>query len=44
MFYTVKIQSTMYPVTLNFKPQGKGDESIAHSAEVRYVPADSRRR
>ena len=28
-------------MALSFKPQGKGDESIAHSAEVRYVPADS---
>ena len=34
----------MYPVALSFKPQGKGDESITHSAEVRYVPAGFRRR
>ena len=33
----------MYPVALSFKPQGKGDESITHSTEVRYVPADFRR-
>lgn len=34
-FYIAKNKNTMYPVALSFKPQGKGDESITHSAEVR---------